>query len=92
VYLYLKHYLPIPLLYCMAAAKRPQIRRWIALHMFSFAPMKSELTGKDLLTIGYSAGPWLGEVLESIRLERMDGKLATRDDELTYVRASLLRD
>jgi tRNA nucleotidyltransferase (CCA-adding enzyme) len=92
VYLYLKQYEPVPLLYCMAATKRRSIRRWVALHMFSFVPLKGELTGKELLAMGCSSGPWMGEILEGIRLGRMDGKYKTRDDELWYVKENLMRD
>jgi tRNA nucleotidyltransferase (CCA-adding enzyme) len=91
-YLFLKNYGPVPLLYCMAAVKRRQTRHWLALQVFSFAPLKGELKGDDLLKMGYSAGPWLGEMLEGIRLERMDGRIKTRDDEVLYLQEMLRRD
>jgi tRNA nucleotidyltransferase (CCA-adding enzyme) len=92
VYLFLKHHSPVALLYCMAAAKRRQTRRWLSLQLFSFAPLKGELTGDDLLKLGYSPGAWLGEMLEGIRLERMDGKIKTREDETLYLQEMLRRD
>jgi tRNA nucleotidyltransferase (CCA-adding enzyme) len=92
VYLFLKNYFPVVLLYGMAGVKRRQTRRWISLHLFSLAPMKGELKGDDLLKLGYSTGAWLGEMLEGIRLERMDGKIKTRDDEVLYLQEMLRRD
>jgi tRNA nucleotidyltransferase (CCA-adding enzyme) len=91
-YLFLKNYSPVALLYCMAAVKRRQTRRWLALQLFSFAPLKGELNGDDLLKLGYSSGSWLGEMLEGIRLERMDGKIKTREDEVLYLQEMLRRD
>ncbi|MDR3231635.1 MAG: CBS domain-containing protein [Synergistaceae bacterium] len=91
VYLFLKNYLPVQLLYCMASAKRHRTRRWIAHHALSLSSLKGELTGRDMLKMGYQAGPWVGELLEQVRLERMDGKLRTRDDEMRYLRENMLR-
>ncbi|MDR3265126.1 MAG: CBS domain-containing protein [Synergistaceae bacterium] len=90
-YLFLRNYAPVPLLYCVASAKRRQTRRWIARHVLSFSPMKGELTGGDMLKMGYRAGPWVGELLEQVRLERMDGKVKTRDDEMRYLKENMLR-
>ncbi|MDR1874076.1 MAG: CBS domain-containing protein [Synergistaceae bacterium] len=92
VYLFLKHYGLVPLLYCMAAVRRRQTRRWIMRHMVSFSTLKGELTGRDMLTMGYRAGPWIGELLEQIRLERMDGRITGRDDEVLYLRENMLRN
>jgi tRNA nucleotidyltransferase (CCA-adding enzyme) len=92
VYLFLKKHSFVPLLYCMASLKRAQARRWIALHFFSFTPMKGVLTGNDLKKMGYTTGPWLGDMLEGIRLERMDGRILTREDEVLYLQEMLRRD
>ncbi|MDR1730459.1 MAG: CBS domain-containing protein [Synergistaceae bacterium] len=92
VYLFLKNYDTISLLYCAAATKRRQVRRWIVRHVISFLPMKGELTGRDMLNMGYRPGPWIGELLEQIRLERMDGKVRTRDEEMWYMRENMLRN
>ena len=86
VYLFLKNYSQVSLLYCMAAAKRRQARRWIVLHSLRFFSLKGELTGNDLIKMGYRPGPQIGELLENIRLESMDGKIATRDDEIRYLK------
>jgi tRNA nucleotidyltransferase (CCA-adding enzyme) len=91
VYLFLKGYDPIQLLYCMAAVKRRQTKRWITLHAFSFVPTKRELTGDDMLNMGYKAGRWIGEILEAIKLERMDGNIKTREEEMQYLDESLMR-
>gem|GEM_PF-6629390 len=91
VYLFLKPYDPVRLLYCMATVKRWQTRRWIVRHVLSFVPTKRELTGDDILKMGYKSGQWLGEILEAIKLERMDGNIKTRDEELHYVDENLMR-
>jgi tRNA nucleotidyltransferase (CCA-adding enzyme) len=91
VYLFLKNYSPVSLLYCWAAAEHRQTRRWIARHATFMMPLKGELTGRDLMKMGCSPGPWMGEMLEAVRLERMDGRIATREDEISYIREFMMR-
>ena len=40
------------------------------------------LDGHDLVALGLSRGPFFGNILRSLRAERLDGRMATRDDEL----------
>lgn len=47
---------------------------------------KPELTGADLVVMGFNRGPVLGRILDSLRREKLDGKLAMREDEEEYVR------
>jgi tRNA nucleotidyltransferase (CCA-adding enzyme) len=91
VYLFLKSYAPVPLLYCWATVNRRQTRRWLAHHATFLTRLKGEMTGEDFLKMDYSPGPRLGEILEAIRLERMDGRITTRADEMDFVKAHLMR-
>ncbi|MDR2174570.1 MAG: CBS domain-containing protein [Synergistaceae bacterium] len=91
VYLFLSNYALIPLLCCWAAVERRQTRRWIAHYATFLRPLRGELTGADLLKMSCNSGPWLGSILEGIRLERMDGRISDRDEELEYVRENMLR-
>ncbi|MCL2010965.1 MAG: hypothetical protein FWG71_10550, partial [Synergistaceae bacterium] len=91
VYLFLKKYQFAPLLYCMAVVKRRKTRRWIVRHALSFIPAKKILTGDDMLEMGYTAGPWLGEILDAIKLERIDGNIKTREEEMRYLEDCLMR-
>jgi tRNA nucleotidyltransferase (CCA-adding enzyme) len=45
-----------------------------------------ELTGDDLIRMGYPEGPGLKPMLESLLAARLDGELATRRDEERWVR------
>jgi tRNA nucleotidyltransferase (CCA-adding enzyme) len=91
VYLFLKSYALIPLLYCWATVERRQTRRWLAHHVTFLTRLRGELTGEDFLKMNYTSGPWLGEMLEALRLERMDGKITTRAEEMDFVQEHLLR-
>jgi tRNA nucleotidyltransferase (CCA-adding enzyme) len=91
IYLFLKNYAPVPLLYCWVTVSRRQTRRWITHHVTFLTRLRGELTGEDLLAMGCSPGPWLSSMLEGIRLARMDGRISTRDGETDYVRDNMLR-
>jgi tRNA nucleotidyltransferase (CCA-adding enzyme) len=52
--------------------------------------VRLEITGADLLEMGFSSGPRLGEVLRSVLHLRLGGVVATREQELTA--AARMRD
>lgn len=54
----------------------------------SWTPLRGELTGDDLVGMGLK-GSEIGEVLQGIRLARMDGRLSTREGEIGYVESRL---
>jgi tRNA nucleotidyltransferase (CCA-adding enzyme) len=61
-------------------------RRMIKLYLEQLGEITIELTGADLLKLGFSQGPELGRVLDALLEARIDGKIKSRDDELAYVR------
>jgi tRNA nucleotidyltransferase (CCA-adding enzyme) len=58
----------------------------IKLYLEQLGEITIELTGADLLKLGFSQGPELGRVLDALLEARIDGKIKSRDDELAYVR------
>ena len=58
--------------------------------LFRSTPLRGELNGNDLVKVGLR-GPEIGEVLQGIRLARMDGAIVTLADEENYVRSHLER-
>ncbi|MBZ0272384.1 hypothetical protein K8I61_10125 [bacterium] len=51
-------------------------------------PIENEslVTGHDLTEIGISPGPEMGRILEAIRVERIAGAIATREEALAFAR------
>ena len=45
--------------------------------------VRLQLGGEDLLALGFSASPEMGQVLRSVLHLKLNGVVATRDDELT---------
>lgn len=63
-------------------------RRLIKLYLEQLDNITIDLTGADLLKLGFSQGPQLGRLLDALLDARMDGKVKSRDDELAFVRAN----
>lgn len=55
-------------------------------YLMAWRHVRPELTGDDLLAMGYKQGAALGEVLKRLRAARLDGKVMTRKDEVAMVR------
>jgi tRNA nucleotidyltransferase (CCA-adding enzyme) len=50
------------------------------------AKVATELKGRDLLTLGYKPGPLFREILAALLVERLEGRVRTREDEAAWVR------
>ncbi|MBA3994609.1 MAG: hypothetical protein C0469_13875, partial [Cyanobacteria bacterium DS2.3.42] len=55
-------------------------RRMIKLYLEQLGDIAIELTGADLLKLGFSQGPELGRVLDALLDARIDGKVRTREE------------
>ncbi|HTE19769.1 MAG TPA: CBS domain-containing protein, partial [Armatimonadota bacterium] len=51
--------------------------------------VRLEITGEDLMALGYSAGPRIGEALRRTLDARLRGEISGRDEELAYARRLL---
>ncbi len=73
------------LLFMMAKTTREQTRMTISEYITSLRLVKPLLSGKDLAAMGYEPGPVFGAILAVLRDARIDGKVATREDEIQMV-------
>ena len=76
---------PLPLettLYLMAKARGETTREAISTYITKLRSLKTILKGKDLLQMGIDEGPRIGETLEMIFKMKLDGVVATKEDEI----------
>ena len=78
------------LLYIMAKTDRKEVQKAISLFFTKLKNMRITLRGKDLQGLGIPAGPIYREIMDTLLLARLDGKVKTRDDEIRYVRTHFL--
>ena len=74
------------LLFMMAKTSREQTRMAISEYITTLRMVTPVLSGKDLTRLGYEPGPVFAQILAVLRDARMDGKVATREDEIEMVR------
>jgi tRNA nucleotidyltransferase/poly(A) polymerase len=44
------------------------------------------ITGHDIMALGYSAGPKVGQILRQIRLKQVEGEIKTREEAIAFLR------
>ncbi|GAB4368312.1 MAG: CBS domain-containing protein [Deltaproteobacteria bacterium] len=79
---------PLPnevILYLMAKAKHPDIKRYISLYFTQLKSVRTRVTGKDLIRLGYSPGPGFKAILDDLLERRFAGQLRTKEDELSFL-------
>lgn len=63
------------------AATRVQLERY----RDTWRHIQPELTGEDLKTLGFKPGPLYREILTALRAARLNGKIASREEEVEMV-------
>jgi tRNA nucleotidyltransferase (CCA-adding enzyme) len=74
------------LLHLMAMARKKHVQKAISLYVTTLRHVESELSGRDLVAIGYTPGPLFKQILQYLRNQRLDNPDLDRDDELELVR------
>jgi len=74
------------LLFMMAKTAREQTRMAVSDYINTLRHVKPRLKGADLIAMGYEPGPVFTSILRAIRDARLDGEIATEEDERRFVR------
>lgn len=53
------------------------------------ANFKTEITGRDLIALGFKPGPDFGRVLETVKMAKMDKKISNKEEELNLAESLL---
>lgn len=72
------------LLYLMTSARKNHAKKAVSQYVTRLRKMETELSGKDLLAMGYTPGPLFKDILTALRKGRLDGKISSRADELAF--------
>ena len=74
------------ILYIMATAKKEKSRKAISFYYTQLKDTEISVRGKDLVEMGMKPGPEFKDILQKILEAKLDGRLKSRDDELTYLK------
>jgi tRNA nucleotidyltransferase (CCA-adding enzyme) len=73
------------LLFMMAKTVRESTRKAVSEYFTRLRYLKPQLTGSDLLEMGYVPGPLFGEILRTLRNARLDGMVSSAPEERELV-------
>jgi len=74
------------LLYMMAKSRQDPSKRLISLYFTHLKHLKPELTGRDLIALGYQPGPQIKEILTRLHEARLNEVVQSRQGELELIR------
>lgn len=91
IYRWLQDFPMEVLLYMMARTEDEEVRRWISHFVTHLRQAAPHLNGNDLKRLGIPPGPRYREILQALLEAQMDGKVATREEEIDLVRRRFLK-
>lgn len=84
------HGIPLELLlYGLARSGQEELRRLLSLYLTRLAGMTSLVSGTELQALGVAPGPAIRALKERLLAARLDGQIASKDEELELARQLL---
>ena len=74
------------ILFLMAYARHPEIKRHVSLYFTQLKNIRPSVNGDDLASMGYAPGPRFKEILNAILENKLSGGLKSKDEEIAFVR------
>ncbi len=74
------------LLYMMAKSRQAPTKRLISLYFTHLKHLKPELTGRDLIALGYQPGPQIKQILSRLHEARLNEVVQSKQEELELIR------
>jgi tRNA nucleotidyltransferase (CCA-adding enzyme) len=78
------------LLYIMAKTDNTEVKKAISLFFTKLKNITVNVRGKDLQALGIKTGPLYRDILQTLLLAHLDGKVNTKEEELRYIRTHFL--
>lgn len=61
--------------------------QWIKEYLNALSRVKTKVTGKQLIQMGFKEGPEIGDILKKIRIKWMLGEINTFEEECRYIKS-----
>jgi tRNA nucleotidyltransferase (CCA-adding enzyme) len=89
VYFFLKGLSVEVLLYRMAKSSNAETKRYVSLYFTKLHGVRTLIGGEDLKQLGVAQGPLYRELLDAVLSAKLDGRVASREDEIELVKKML---
>ncbi|GAK59467.1 polynucleotide adenylyltransferase region [Candidatus Vecturithrix granuli] len=85
------HHLPIEtILFWMAKTRQEFVKKAVSTYLSKLRDVKPEISGNDLIALGLRPGPLFQKLLVQVLDARLNGEVATKDQELELVKRLVL--
>ncbi len=74
------------LLYIMAIARKKHVKKAVSHYVTTLRLVEPEISGKDLVALGYTPGPQFKTMLNTLKNGCLDGTLQSREEELELLK------
>jgi tRNA nucleotidyltransferase (CCA-adding enzyme) len=74
------------ILFTMARSRDRDLKKAVSLYLTTLRKIRPEITGKDLLAMGYATGPLFKKILTAVLDARLERKIKSREDEIKFVK------
>jgi tRNA nucleotidyltransferase (CCA-adding enzyme) len=78
------------ILFLMAKTTRENTRQAISTYFIKLKKTRTEITGKDLISMGFTPGPDFKKILDRLLEARLDGRVNTRTEEKEFIKRTYL--
>ncbi len=89
IYNLLKPYTDETLYFFMAACGSDYVTNRIEHFMENLRNVRAHITGRDLKNLGIKAGPEFGELLNSVLMAKLDGRIKNHIEEIEFIKKAL---
>ena len=79
------------LLFAMAKTEKKIVKKRIFLFLSQLKDIETKVSGDDLKKIGYKPSPKFKEILEEVKKVKLNGLLATKKEEIDYIKSKFPR-
>jgi tRNA nucleotidyltransferase (CCA-adding enzyme) len=89
VYFFLRGLSVEVLLYLMAKSRNQELKRLISLYFTKLQALRTAIGGEDLKALGIKPGPRYRELLDAVLNAKLNGLVASKEDEIELLRGLL---
>ncbi|MEO0278788.1 MAG: hypothetical protein ABIM21_05900, partial [candidate division WOR-3 bacterium] len=86
IYWLLKSYPLEAVLFFLAMCEKEEVRQKIGTYLIELVDLETEIKGRDILALGATPGPIIGEILKKVLEAKIKGSVKSREEEISLAR------
>nr|WP_275589238.1 CBS domain-containing protein [Sporohalobacter salinus] len=73
------------LVYLVIVSEDTEVKDWIEFYLLELRGIELQVTGKDIIELGYEPGPCFQKALQAVKTKKLNGELETYEAERNYL-------